>query len=89
MLERADRAKLAFLNASQCLDRPGHCFLRGDSVFFSGVIYHGVSIKGLGVMDLVLGLSGVVAFARLQKLTRDLKARSVLDAYFKEEQSHV
>ena len=53
--------------------------------FFSGVIYHGVSMKGSGVMGLVLGLSGVVAFARLQKLTKDLKARSVLDAYFKEE----
>ena len=42
-------------------------------------------MKGSGVMGLVLGLSGVVAFARLQKLTKDLKARSVLDAYFKEE----
>ena len=40
-------------------------------------------MKGLGVMGLVLVLSGVGAFARPQKLTKDLKARSVLDAYFK------
>mgnify|MGYP006264414799 FL=1 len=42
-------------------------------------------MKGAGVMGLVLGLSSVVAFVRLQKLTKDLKAKSVFDAYFKEE----
>ena len=42
-------------------------------------------MKGAGVMGLVLGLSGVVAFVRLQKLTKDLKAKSVFDAYFTEE----
>ena len=42
-------------------------------------------MKGLGLLGLVLGLQGVVAFVRLQKLTKDLKAKSVFDAYFTEE----
>ena len=42
-------------------------------------------MKGLGLLGLALGLQGVVAFVRLQKLTKDLKAKSVFDAYFTEE----
>ena len=40
-------------------------------------------MKGLGLLGLALGLQGVVAFVRLRS-NKDLKAKSVFDAYFKE-----
>ena len=42
-------------------------------------------MEGLGVVGFVFGLLGVVAFVRLEKLTKELKARGVLDEDYKEE----
>ena len=36
-------------------------------------------MEGAGVMGFVLGLSGAVAFIRLGKLTKALKAKGTLD----------
>ena len=40
---------------------------------------------GLGVLGFVFGLLGMVAFVRLEKLTKELKAKGILDEDYKEE----
>ena len=42
-------------------------------------------MKGLGVLGFVFGLMGMVAFVRLEKLTKELKAKGVLDEDYREE----
>jgi hypothetical protein len=42
-------------------------------------------MEGLAVIGFEFGLMGVVAFVRLEKLTKELKARGVLDEDYKEE----
>jgi hypothetical protein len=42
-------------------------------------------MEGLGVMGFVFGLVGVVAYVRLEKLTKELKARGILDEDYEEE----
>ena len=42
-------------------------------------------MEGLGVVGFVFGLVGVVAFIRLEKLTKELKAKGILDEDYKEE----
>ena len=42
-------------------------------------------MEGLGVLGFVFGLMGMVAFVRLEKLTKELKAKGVLDKDYKEE----
>ena len=42
-------------------------------------------MEGLAVIGFVFGLMGVVEFVRLEKLTKELKARGVLDEDYKEE----
>ena len=42
-------------------------------------------MEGLGVVGFVFGLVGVVAFIRLEKLTKALKAKGILDEDYKEE----
>jgi len=42
-------------------------------------------MEGLGVVGFVFGLVGVVAFVRLEKLTKDLKAKGILDEDYEEE----
>jgi hypothetical protein len=42
-------------------------------------------MEGLGVVGFVFGLLGVVAFVRLEKLTKKLKAKGILDEDYKEE----
>ena len=42
-------------------------------------------MEGLGAMGFVFGLLGVVAFVRLEKLTKELKARGILDEDYEEE----
>ena len=42
-------------------------------------------MEGLGVLGFVLGLMGMVAFERLEKLTKELKAKGILDEDYKEE----
>ena len=44
-----------------------------------------VLMEGLGVMGFVFGLLGVVAFVRLEKLTKELKAKGILDEDYREE----
>ena len=45
----------------------------------------GFFTEGLGVLGFVFGLMGMVAFVRLEKLTKELKAKGVLDEDYKEE----
>ena len=42
-------------------------------------------MEGLGVMGFVFGLLGVVASVRLGKLTKELKAKGILEEDYKEE----
>jgi hypothetical protein len=42
-------------------------------------------MEGLGVMGFVFGLLGVVSFVRLEKLTKELKAKGILDEDYREE----
>ena len=42
-------------------------------------------MEGLGVLGFVFGLMGMVAFVRLEKLTKELKAKDILDEDYKEE----
>ena len=42
-------------------------------------------MEGLGVMGFVFGLLGVVSFVRLEKLTKELKAKGVLDEDYREQ----
>ena len=42
-------------------------------------------MEGLGVLAFVFGLLGVVAFVRLEKLTKEFKAKGILDEDYKEE----
>ena len=36
-------------------------------------------MEGLSVLGFVFGILGLVAFVRLEKLTKELKARGILD----------
>jgi len=42
-------------------------------------------MEGLSVMGFVFGILGLVAFVRLEKLTKELKAKGILDEDYKEE----
>ena len=42
-------------------------------------------MEGLAVMGFVFGMLGVVALVRLEKLTKTLKEKGILDQYYKEE----
>ena len=42
-------------------------------------------MEGLAVMGFVFGMIGVVALVRLQKLTKILKEKGILDQDYKEE----
>ena len=42
-------------------------------------------MEGLSVMGVVFGILGLVAFVRLEKLTKELKAKGILDENYKEE----
>jgi hypothetical protein len=42
-------------------------------------------MEGLSVMGFVFGILGLVAFVRLEKLTKELKAKGILDENYKEE----
>jgi len=42
-------------------------------------------MEGLAVMGFVFGFMGGVAFVRLEKLTKELKAKGILDDDYKEE----
>ena len=42
-------------------------------------------MENLGVLGFVFGMLGVVAFIRLEKLTKELKAKGILDDDYKEE----
>jgi hypothetical protein len=42
-------------------------------------------MEGLSVLGLVFGILGLVAFVRLEKLTKELKAKGILDEDYKEE----
>lgn len=42
-------------------------------------------MEGLSVMGFVFGISSVVAFVRLEKLTKELKVQGILDEDYKEE----
>ena len=42
-------------------------------------------MDGLAVMGFIFGMVGVVAFVRLQKLTKTLKEKGLLDEDYKEE----
>ena len=42
-------------------------------------------MEGLGVLSFVFGLMGMVAFVRLERLTKELKAKGILDEDYKEE----
>ena len=42
-------------------------------------------MEGLSVMGFVFGMLGLVAFIRLEKLTKELKAKGILDEDYKEE----
>jgi hypothetical protein len=42
-------------------------------------------MEGLGVVGFVFGLLGVADFVRLEKLTKELKAKGILDEDYKEE----
>ena len=42
-------------------------------------------MEGLSVLGFVFGMLGLVAFVRLEKLTKELKARGILDEDYQEE----
>ena len=42
-------------------------------------------MSGLAAADFVFGLVGVVAFVRLEKLTKTLKEKGILEEDYKEE----
>ena len=42
-------------------------------------------MQGLSVLGFVFGMLGLVAFVRLEKLTKELKARGILDEDYQEE----
>ena len=42
-------------------------------------------MEGLAVMGFVFGMIGVVALGRLEKLTKTLKEKGILDQDYKEE----
>ena len=42
-------------------------------------------MEGLSVLGFVFGILGLVAFVRLEKLTKELKARGILDEDYPEE----
>jgi hypothetical protein len=42
-------------------------------------------MDGLSVLGFVFGILGLVAFVRLEKLTKELKARGILDENYEEE----
>jgi len=42
-------------------------------------------MEGLSVLGFVFGILGLVAFVRLEKLTKELKARGILDEGYQEE----
>ena len=42
-------------------------------------------MEGLSVLGFVFGILGLVAFVRLEKLSKELKAKGVLDEDYKEE----
>ena len=47
----------------------------------------GLAVMGFvfGIMGFVFGIMGVVAFARLEKLTKTLKEKGILEENYKEE----
>ncbi|MDA0650616.1 MAG: hypothetical protein O2876_06450 [Proteobacteria bacterium] len=42
-------------------------------------------MEGLSVLGFVFGILGLLAFVRLEKLTKELKARGILDEDHQEE----
>lgn len=42
-------------------------------------------MDGLAIMGFIFGMVGVIALARLEKLTKTLKAKGILDEDYKEE----
>lgn len=42
-------------------------------------------MEGLSVLGFVFGILGLVAFVRLEKLTKELRARGILDEDYQEE----
>lgn len=42
-------------------------------------------MEGLSVLGFVFGMLGLVAFVRLEELTKELKARGILDEDYQEE----
>jgi Pyruvate/2-oxoacid:ferredoxin oxidoreductase gamma subunit len=42
-------------------------------------------MDGLSVLGFVFGILGMVAFVRLEKLTKELKAKGILDENYEEE----
>ena len=42
-------------------------------------------MEGLSAVGFVFGMLGLVAFVRLEKLTKELKAKGILDEDYKEE----
>ena len=42
-------------------------------------------MDGLSVLGFVFGILGMVAFVRLEKLTKELKAKGILDETYEEE----
>ena len=42
-------------------------------------------MDGLAAMSFIFGMVGVVAFVRLQKLTKTLKEKGILEENYKEE----
>jgi Pyruvate/2-oxoacid:ferredoxin oxidoreductase gamma subunit len=42
-------------------------------------------MDGLSVLGFVFGILGLVAFVRLEKLTKELKAKGILDENYEEE----
>ena len=42
-------------------------------------------MEGLSVLGFVFGILGLVAFVRLEKLTKELRVRGILDEDYQEE----
>jgi len=42
-------------------------------------------MEGFAVMGFIFGIMGVVSFARLEKLTKTLKEKGILEENYKEE----
>jgi len=42
-------------------------------------------MEGLSVLGFVFGILGLVAFVQLEKLTKELRARGILDEDYQEE----